>query len=65
VRARRRDPRGRALSTEEIISELDRGERRVAEKVGDDWVVDEEAKQAILDFFRLRQIEPIELGPFE
>jgi 2,3,4,5-tetrahydropyridine-2,6-dicarboxylate N-succinyltransferase len=63
--ARGGDPRGRALSTEEIIGALDRGELRVAEKVGDDWVVNEEAKRAILDFFRLRQIEPIELGPFE
>ena len=53
------------MNTEEIIGALDRGERRVAEKVGDEWVVDEEAKRAILDFFRLRQIEPIELGPFE
>jgi 2,3,4,5-tetrahydropyridine-2,6-dicarboxylate N-succinyltransferase len=53
------------VSAEEIIGALDRGERRVAERSGDEWVVDEEAKQAILDFFRLRQIEPIELGPFE
>jgi 2,3,4,5-tetrahydropyridine-2-carboxylate N-succinyltransferase len=65
VRRRRGDPRGGALSTEEIVAALDRGERRVAEKVGDEWVVDEAAKQAILDFFRLREIEPIELGPFE
>ena len=47
------------------IAALDRGELRVAERVGDDWVVNEEAKQAILDYFRLRQMEPIELGPFE
>ncbi len=53
------------VTTEEIIAALDRGELRVAEKVGGDWVVNEEAKRAILDFFRLRQIEPIELGPFE
>jgi 2,3,4,5-tetrahydropyridine-2,6-dicarboxylate N-succinyltransferase len=53
------------VTTEEIIDALDRGERRVAAKQGDDWIVDEEAKQAILDFFQLRRIEPIELGPFE
>ena len=58
-------PRRGALNVEETIAELDRGERRVARRVGDDWVVDEEAKQAILDFFRLRQMEPIEVGPFE
>src|SRR5262249_58848220 len=38
---------------------------RVAERVDGEWVVNEEAKQAILDFFRLRQVEPIEVGPFE
>ena len=27
--------------------------------------MNEEAKQAILDYFRLRQVEPIEVGPFE
>ena len=49
---------------EAIIGALDRGEIRVAERDGDDWVVNEEAKQAILDYFRLRRMEPIELGPF-
>ena len=44
---------------------LDRGEIRVAERVDGEWVVNEEAKQAILDYFRLRQVEPIEVGPFE
>jgi 2,3,4,5-tetrahydropyridine-2,6-dicarboxylate N-succinyltransferase len=53
------------MSTEETIAALDRGERRVAEKRDGEWVVNSEAKQAILDFFRLRQMEPQELGPFE
>ncbi|MGZ4395201.1 MAG: 2,3,4,5-tetrahydropyridine-2,6-dicarboxylate N-succinyltransferase [Gaiellaceae bacterium] len=53
------------MSVEETIAALDRGERRVAEKHGDEWVVDVEAKQAILDYFGLRKIEPQELGPFE
>ena len=30
-----------------------------------EWVVDEDAKQAILDYFRVRDVEPQELGPFE
>ena len=47
------------------IAALDRGEIRVAERDGDDWVVNEEAKAAILDYFRERKMEPIELGPFE
>jgi 2,3,4,5-tetrahydropyridine-2,6-dicarboxylate N-succinyltransferase len=54
-----------ARHVEEIVAALDRGERRVAEKVGDEWVVDEDAKQAILDYFRIRDVEPQELGPFE
>ena len=53
------------MTTEETIAALDRGEVRVAEKRGDTWVVNEEAKQAIVEFFRLRRMEPIEVGPFE
>ncbi len=49
---------------EEIIAALDSGERRVAAKVGGDWVVDVEAKEAILEYFRLRKVEPVEVGPF-
>jgi 2,3,4,5-tetrahydropyridine-2-carboxylate N-succinyltransferase len=65
VRAGGSDPGGRALSVEETIAALDRGELRVAERVDGDWRVNEEAKQAILDYFRLRELEPQEVGPFE
>ena len=54
-----------AQRVEEVVAALDRGEIRVADRVDGEWVVNEEAKQAILDFFRLRQMEPIEVGPFE
>jgi 2,3,4,5-tetrahydropyridine-2-carboxylate N-succinyltransferase len=50
---------------EEIVAALDRGERRVAEPRDGEWVVDTEAKQAILEYFRLRKVEPFEVGPFE
>ena len=50
---------------EAMIAALDRGEARVAEKVGGEWRVNEAAKQAILDYFRLRDVEPVEVGPFE
>jgi len=53
------------VAIEETIAALDRGEVRVAEKVGDEWVVNEDVKRAILAFFRLRQVAPIEVGPFE
>ena len=66
MRAGGGDPGGRSLSaTDDTIAALDRGEIRIAERSGDDWVVNEEAKAAILDYFRERQMEPIELGPFE
>jgi 2,3,4,5-tetrahydropyridine-2,6-dicarboxylate N-succinyltransferase len=50
---------------EELIAALDRGETRVAERVEGDWRVNEEAQRAILEYFRLRQMEPREVGPFE
>jgi 2,3,4,5-tetrahydropyridine-2-carboxylate N-succinyltransferase len=50
---------------EAVIAALDRGEIRVAEKADGEWRVNEEAKQAILDYFRLRDMEPLEAGPFE
>jgi 2,3,4,5-tetrahydropyridine-2-carboxylate N-succinyltransferase len=53
------------VSTEETIAALDRGELRVAEKVDGEWQVNEEAKAAILDYFRIRKLEPIEVGPYE
>lgn len=49
----------------EIVAALDRGELRVAEQMDGEWRVNEEAKQAILEYFRLRDVEPIEIGPFE
>jgi 2,3,4,5-tetrahydropyridine-2,6-dicarboxylate N-succinyltransferase len=63
-----RHPGGRPLTTagvEETIAALDRGEIRVAERVDGEWRVNEEAKQAILDYFRVRDVEPQEVGPFE
>jgi 2,3,4,5-tetrahydropyridine-2-carboxylate N-succinyltransferase len=57
------DP-SRAGAVEETIAALDRGELRVAEKRGDEWVVNEWVKKAILLYFRLRPMEPVEVGPF-
>jgi 2,3,4,5-tetrahydropyridine-2,6-dicarboxylate N-succinyltransferase len=54
-----------AAAVEEMVARLDRGEARVAERLDGEWVVNEEAKQAILDYFRLRQVESMEVGPFE
>ena len=49
---------------EELIAALDRGEERVAEPDGDGWRVNDEAQRAILEYFRLRAMEPQEVGPF-
>ncbi len=53
------------MTTEETIAALDHGDVRVAEPDGDDWRVNADVQAAILDYFRLRQLEPREVGPFE
>jgi 2,3,4,5-tetrahydropyridine-2,6-dicarboxylate N-succinyltransferase len=53
------------VNVEEVIAALDSGEVRVAEPVDGDWRVNNEAQQAILEYFRRRKMEPQEVGPFE
>ncbi len=53
------------MSLDETIAALDRGELRVAEKIDGEWLVNEDAKAAILEYFRVRKLEAIEVGPFE
>lgn len=47
------------------IGALDRGEARVAQVFGDDMVVNEWAKLAVLLWFRLQEMQVTEIGPFE
>jgi 2,3,4,5-tetrahydropyridine-2-carboxylate N-succinyltransferase len=47
------------------IELLDRGEARIAEVVDGDVVVHEWCKEAVLLWFRVQEMETIELGPFE
>ena len=47
---------------EEALRLLDRGEARVAERVDGEWRVNEWTKKAILLYFRLRRVEPMEVG---
>jgi 2,3,4,5-tetrahydropyridine-2,6-dicarboxylate N-succinyltransferase len=47
---------------EEAIALLDRGEARVAEPADGGWLVNEWLKKAILLYFRLRTVEPMEVG---
>jgi 2,3,4,5-tetrahydropyridine-2,6-dicarboxylate N-succinyltransferase len=53
------------VTTDETIAALDRGEIRVAEPDNGDWRVNADVQAAILDYFRSRQMEPREVGPFE
>ena len=50
---------------ESVIEQIDKGMLRVAEPKGDDWVVNEWVKKAVVLYFPIRQMETIEVGPFE
>jgi 2,3,4,5-tetrahydropyridine-2-carboxylate N-succinyltransferase len=54
-----------AAAVEEAVGLLDRGELRVAEPDGDGWIVNEWAKEAVLLYFRVRELATTEVGPFE
>ncbi len=51
-----------AVPIEEAIRLLDAGEIRVAEPSADGWTVNEWIKKAILLYFRLRKVEPMQAG---
>jgi 2,3,4,5-tetrahydropyridine-2-carboxylate N-succinyltransferase len=48
-----------------VIEEVDKGRLRVAEPQGDQWVVNEWVKQAILMYFSIQQMQTWEIAPFE
>jgi len=50
---------------ENIISALDSGSIRVAEKKEEKWVTNEWVKKAILLYFKIRKMEKIVIDPFE
>lgn len=52
-------------AVEEAIAGLDAGRYRVAEKVNGQWQVNRWLKEAILLYFRLRQMETLTVGPYE
>jgi 2,3,4,5-tetrahydropyridine-2,6-dicarboxylate N-succinyltransferase len=54
-----------AVAVRAAIDLLDRGEARIAERVGDEIVVHQWLKRAILLLFRLTHMETMELEPFE
>jgi len=51
---------------ETVIEDLDKGRLRVAEPGEDgEWIVNEWVKKAVVMYFPIRQMETIEVGPFE
>ena len=48
-----------------VLEDLDKGRIRVAEKVGEDWKVNEWVKKAVLMYFPIQTMETIKVGPFE
>ncbi len=47
------------------IDLLDKGEIRIAEKVNEDWIVNQWIKKAVILYFPIRKMETTEVGPFE
>ena len=50
---------------ESVIEQIDKGMLRVAEPNGETWQVNEWVKKAVVLYFPIRQMETIEVGPFE
>jgi 2,3,4,5-tetrahydropyridine-2,6-dicarboxylate N-succinyltransferase len=48
-----------------IIEELDKGRLRVAQKEGEEWIVNQWVKKAVILYFPIQQMETIEVPPFE
>ena len=53
------------VAIERVIEQLDKGILRVAEPNGTEWQVNEWIKKAVVMYFPIRQMEVIEVGPFE
>lgn len=49
----------------EVVDQLDRGVLRVAFREGDQWVVNDWVKKAVILYFPIRKMETIEVPPFE
>jgi 2,3,4,5-tetrahydropyridine-2,6-dicarboxylate N-succinyltransferase len=62
---RRLDAAENRQAVEDTIAALDRGELRLAEPADGDWIVHSWIQQAILLYFRVRQLDTWTIGPFE
>ncbi|MEM7655297.1 MAG: 2,3,4,5-tetrahydropyridine-2,6-dicarboxylate N-succinyltransferase [Bacteroidota bacterium] len=52
-------------SIEQVIEQLDKGKLRCAEPTEEGWQVNDWVKKAVILYFPIRQMETIELPPFE
>ncbi len=59
------DDKETVIAVKTIVDDLDSGTRRVAEKVGDQWQVNEWVKKAVILYFPIMKMQTIEVGPFE
>jgi 2,3,4,5-tetrahydropyridine-2-carboxylate N-succinyltransferase len=48
-----------------VVEQLDKGILRVAEKIENQWIINEWVKKAVLLYFPVQQMETMELQPFE
>ena len=53
------------VAINEVLEELDKGRLRCAEPNGDDWVVNDWVKKAVILYFPVRKMETSEVGMFE
>lgn len=53
------------VAINEVLEELDKGRLRCAEPNGDDWVVNDWVKKAVILYFPVRKMETYEVGMFE
>ena len=50
---------------ESVIQKLDKGELRIAEKLNENWVINEWIKKAVVLYFPIRKMETFHAGPLE
>lgn len=48
-----------------VVDNLDKGELRIAEPSGGNWIVNDWIKKAVILFFLIQKMQTIEVGPFE
>ncbi len=52
-------------AVEKVIELLDCGEQRVAQQKGNEWIINDWVKKAIIMYFIIRKMETMEVGMFE